>query len=397
MERENDMTSRASGRASTQPNVMGTGRRSHSSLPALRLARRSALVAAFVVGCAVSAAAQSVVLNPTQDTWLSEKDKNRNYGASNRMSVEGDPGRLKRALLQFDVSSIPAGAVLTSATLTVWKQGANNAADSLAVHVVTQAWVEGTGSNGSGASWNTYDGSNGWASPGGDYVATPSSVILAPLGNGPKTLDVLSLVQAWVSGTVPNHGLLIRQLYENAGVNHPQHNFRTRDDTIQPTLTITYGAPPDIVLLKSLVTASDPVNGAANPKAIPGASVLYTVAGENMGGMPDTNSVVLVDVVPANTALLVSDLGGPGTGPVAFVDGAVSSGLTYTFLGLGSGLDDVQFSNNGGASYGYTPVPDAFGADSTVTHVRVTPRGVFTASSGAPHPGFRVQFQVRVN
>ena len=40
---------------------------------------------------------------------------------------------------------------------------------------------------------------------------------------------------------------------------------------------------PDLVVLKSVVTLSDPENGTANPKAIPGAIVLYTLDVTNTG------------------------------------------------------------------------------------------------------------------
>ena len=34
---------------------------------------------------------------------------------------------------------------------------------------------------------------------------------------------------------------------------------------------------PDLLIVKTSLTSSDPVNGTSNPKAIPGATVLYTI------------------------------------------------------------------------------------------------------------------------
>lgn len=98
-----------------------------------------------------------------------------------------------------------------------------------------------------------------------------------------------------------------------------------------------------------------------------------------------------VDAVPANTELFVNDLGGAGSAPVIFTGGAPTSGLTYIFTALGNGTDDVSFSNDGGATYTYTPTPDGNGVDASVTHIRINPKGTFNASSS-----FQIQFRVRV-
>ena len=58
--------------------------------------------------------------------------------------------------------------------------------------------------------------------------------------------------------------------------------------------------------------------------------------------------------------------------------------------------DDLEFSNDGGATWGYVPVPDVSGFDPAVTHVRVVPKGAFAASDGVNHPGFSVAFRTRL-
>jgi hypothetical protein len=94
--------------------------------------------------------------------------------------------------------------------------------------------------------------------------------------------------------------------------------------------------------------------------------------------------------------LYVGDVGGVGSGPVAFANGAPTSGLSYTFTSLSSTTDSVAFSNNGGATYTYTPVPDANGYDSSVTHIRVTPTGTFAGASSGSNPNFQLQMRMQV-
>jgi uncharacterized repeat protein (TIGR01451 family) len=154
------------------------------------------------------------------------------------------------------------------------------------------------------------------------------------------------------------------------------------------TATLTVGA--GLTLVKSSDVFSDPFNGASNPKRIPGALVTYTIVAANGGPVAaDANSVFVVDAVPANTDLFVGDLGGPGSGPVAFA--ALGSGLTYAFSSLASATDDIGFSSDGGASYNYTPTPNANGVDPAVTHIRINPKGPFNAASSC-----QLQFRVRV-
>ncbi len=130
----------------------------------------------------------------------------------------------------------------------------------------------------------------------------------------------------------------------------------------------------DLILVKSVVVLQDPVSGMTDPKAIPGAIVLYTITVSNQGGIPaDLNTTILTDKIPANSSLLVSDIAGGGSGPVSFSDGSPASGLTYTFTSLGSTTDDLEFSDDGGATFNYTPVPDIDGADSNVTDIRISP------------------------
>ena len=154
--------------------------------------------------------------------------------------------------------------------------------------------------------------------------------------------------------------------------------------------TLTVKAP--LALAKASSAYSDPFNGTNNPKRIPGAFVDYSVTTTNSAsGSIDVNSVVITDPVPANCELFVADLGVAGSGPVAFTNGTPASGLTYTFAGLNSALDDLAFSNNGGTSFVYVPVATANGVDPAVTNIRVNPKGSLVSSGQ-----FQLRFRVRL-
>jgi uncharacterized repeat protein (TIGR01451 family) len=172
---------------------------------------------------------------------------------------------------------------------------------------------------------------------------------------------------------------------------YSQANYYNVDDESFNLVT-----PPNILLIKTAVTDSDPVNGTSNPKAVPGAEILYTITARNMGGTgTDGDSVTVTDPIPANTALYVGSSGMPG-GPVAFSQGSEPSGLTYTYLGIQNPGDDIAFSNNNGADFTYQPLVCADCTDPAVTHVRVNPKGIFNGVNGTAIPEFRLQLRVRV-
>ncbi|HEU0133397.1 MAG TPA: hypothetical protein VFR28_01115 [Allosphingosinicella sp.] len=147
--------------------------------------------------------------------------------------------------------------------------------------------------------------------------------------------------------------------------------------------TIQVSAP--LTIVKSSIAYSDPQNGTANPKLIPGSYVYYTVTVANPGGVAVTSgSIVITDPTPANLSLYVANLPG-GTGPLLFTPG--SSGSTYSFAGLASMADDVEFSHNQGSTWTYVPTANSAGVDPAVTHMRIRPKGTM-----APGSSFTLNF-----
>ena len=147
---------------------------------------------------------------------------------------------------------------------------------------------------------------------------------------------------------------------------------------------------PSLLVSKLAQTLSDPVNGTSNPKAIPGGVVQYTLGVSNQGlGVVDADSLVITDPLPAGMALYVDTSGGD---PIVFVDGPVSSGLSFNYA------TDVTFSNQagGGPPYTYVPSPDADGFDPAVTGMRISPTGIMNPTVGSNTPSFNVNVRVRI-
>ena len=152
---------------------------------------------------------------------------------------------------------------------------------------------------------------------------------------------------------------------------------------------------PSITILKTVRAYWDPFNGtidplvfAPNAKNIPGAIAEYTIIASNSGGPADIDSTFITDPIPANTKLYVDDIGGGGSGPVLFTDGATSSTLTYTKA------TDLSF-DDGTLTWAAVPSPGPDGCDANITNIRINPKGAFIGS-GIPNPSFQLKFRVCV-
>ena len=122
--------------------------------------------------------------------------------------------------------------------------------------------------------------------------------------------------------------------------------------------------------------------------------MLYSLRVTNTGTTAaDNNSTVITDPIPANTELFVGDLGGVGSGPVAFVQGTPTSALTWTFTSLASTTDDVSFSNGDCVTFNYVP-PTGVNYDPAIKCIRLNPKGTLASASG--NPFFELRFRVRI-
>lgn len=166
---------------------------------------------------------------------------------------------LRRALVRFDLSSLPAGAVVTSAQVSLSLTRSRFAGDlPVDLHRVTASWSEGPSASAQGAgepaqpgdtTWRhrTYPGVF-WTQPGGDHVATPSSTRHVGGTGGPylwpSTPQLVADVQGWLANPASNHGWMVRGF---EGPITSAKAFATREAPVladRPTLTVTYDAPP---------------------------------------------------------------------------------------------------------------------------------------------------------
>ncbi|HMI82261.1 MAG TPA: DNRLRE domain-containing protein [Solirubrobacterales bacterium] len=157
-----------------------------------------------------------------------------------------------RTLLRFDLSSIPANASFSSATLGVWGWSEARNTSGVQLFDANQTWD-------STVNWKNYDTYNAgkhhaWTSPGGDFgkYTSPKEIAVntADRGNGAgwwefKGQSLTWLVQRWLSGTVPNQGVLLKLKDEGQRECCIEREvpFLSSASGSKPYLTVTYTQP----------------------------------------------------------------------------------------------------------------------------------------------------------
>ena len=179
----------------------------------------------------IPASATTETFSPDADSLLLENTPDANCDTIHDYLcvMSRDTGRNRRSVIHFDLSSIPSGATIDSATLNlrIWNVNDNRTDD---IHRVTESWVE------SEVTWNSIFG---------DYVDTPTDS--ASTGTTVDTWvewDVTSDMQAFVDDT-PNYGWLIKDHTESESAKYVKYYSREyADETKRPYLEVTYSEAP---------------------------------------------------------------------------------------------------------------------------------------------------------
>jgi hypothetical protein len=126
-----------------------------------------------------------------EDALIQSDKPTKNWGASNSLTAGSVGAATAVGLLRFDLGGIPATATITSATVNLHVLLHGGA--PVRAHRVTAPWSEATVT---------------WSSLAGAYA--PAVEATLP-GTSSPSASLTALVQAWVSGSVANDGILLEQ------------------------------------------------------------------------------------------------------------------------------------------------------------------------------------------
>ncbi|OGF26218.1 MAG: hypothetical protein A2V63_07425, partial [Candidatus Eisenbacteria bacterium RBG_19FT_COMBO_70_11] len=176
------------------------------------------------------------------------------------LASKGGSNLLRRGLVRFDLSSIPVGSTVQSATLALYNAEASNSA-TVSLYRATNTWGEGTsvatGTEDAGAAPTTGDAtwihrfypSTNWTVAGGDFSATVTATATV-VGVGSyawSSAQLLADVQGWVNTPSTNAGWVIRGKESGAANALKRFESRQSSDVVHhPRLSVSYIAPPPV-------------------------------------------------------------------------------------------------------------------------------------------------------
>jgi hypothetical protein len=227
-------------------------------------------------GVSVTVSNGSIVLTP-QDTSLNLNTTNYSSDPMLMTYTWPDNQPANAILMKFDLSSVPAGAVVEQATLQLALMQADTAAD--AMYTVSAHRVVNKNPVIASATGLTADGVTPWTANAccSNNVPLAQADISAPYdaqaidkATGVKSWTITRMVQEWLSDPAANLGLLLnsdpsrlRDRYRFfASAEHP-------DTSLRPSLRVTYTLVPD---------TTPPVMSAVTSSAITasGATISWT-------------------------------------------------------------------------------------------------------------------------
>lgn len=123
--------------------------------------------------------------------------------------VGSDGAQRHNALLRFDVrSALAPEAQIQHAAMGIQMVGqTGSVAKTIRAFRATRDFT-------SSATWNTYDGTNAWTTPGGDFATSPAAESDPSVGGAGTegtwyVWDVRRMVDGWINGTLDNHGVVL--------------------------------------------------------------------------------------------------------------------------------------------------------------------------------------------
>ena len=147
----------------------------------------------------------------TNDTYVDARSANQNINYSTstvdkvvvNATTPSDPARTLLAI----PAAVWSNAGVTSAKLVFTLYGISGAPD-VWLYPLTQGFTL------SGATWNKYNGSIGWATPGGDYEAANGIEGTYDSGQGTYTFDLFSNSSVWNDANLRANGAVLKMASE---------------------------------------------------------------------------------------------------------------------------------------------------------------------------------------
>jgi len=225
------------------------------------------------------------------DTYIDLYNPNNNCGASASAKVFAALGSRERMLIKFDLSRIPTGSTVLTASLELFVWGraggdVNPGRVAVYAHPVRRHWTEAN------ATWNKATSTDFWAQAGCndstlDFDPTLAATTTVQYTNGYYSWDITSMVHPWVSNPASNEGVILTA--DGLNVEYWIRTSEISSLSQRPALRVTYETGP--------VTATPTRTATQSPSP----AVSYT---PTQTRTPTRTATPLYSPTPSNTPTL---------------------------------------------------------------------------------------------
>jgi YD repeat-containing protein len=202
------------------------------------------------------------------------------------------PKAVARSMLEFNLSCIPRDAAILHSRLGLWFNADTTTSPlEIEAYGLTRGFTQK-------ATWDTYNGTNSWTTPGGDFSTTLSGkqTILDSYKDGWVNWGFTPLVQQWVQEPNANYGVILKA-HNETGSGYDE--FLQSNDSAklgEPNMEIVYvprtgSSEGDILIGDDLAGGGEATVNAANGNLlVTGPDVKYPGEGYETGLTRNYNS-----------------------------------------------------------------------------------------------------------
>ncbi|MEJ5311807.1 MAG: DNRLRE domain-containing protein [Anaerolineae bacterium] len=224
----------------------------------------------------------------TKDSYVSSASPNTNYGANTGVQVGNvtfPSAAIYHTLLAFDLSSLPADAVILTATLELSQTNTYFAGILINTQALTSTWAEGT------VTWNNQPG----------FTLTDEATE-SPYSGDWRRWNITSIAQKWHAGTLTNYG--VRLVYVS-GASFVQA-FSSSEGANPPRLVVEYVRQTPVLYVQADTDVSQ-----ASPSTPGGSSSPLYISRSATPPNYETHALLSFDVssVPAGSTIISASLG----------------------------------------------------------------------------------------
>ncbi len=272
----------------------------------------------------------TATLYAVEDGFTSSSTPGGNFGSLGSMSITKSRSVVERSFLKFNLISIPANAVITSAILRLTPNGTENVttpnSSELYLDVCNTSWTEAGLTHASAISNNSL------------FATVTASTFNSTLSK--REFQVKDHVQAMIEKRLPNQGWRIRWSSETVAIATTAAYFTKENATVsnRPQLVIQYYLRSSVsaatIVHTSALTSTD---GSISPTVIFGSNTTKTFRWYNAAGAQIATT---------------QDLTGVGKGWYGLkYYGDVSGDTTYQAFLIGTECEDVSVTFDPGPNY----------------------------------------------